>query len=209
VQLDHEQGALREAKRRYVLDHMERWAEELGEGPRRLPSPAASPQGSAPAAVPPSASAPRPTRVLCIPASDRSDEIAAKLCTIVLNQEGFAAWTVSHAENRRLGSEPTPDIVLVSAITLEGVSHARHMCRRALAQFKETAVIVGLWHSHGDLLKAWQRLESAGATRLVTTFVDALAQVNALALELQGSPWRRPLPANAATPDPEPPRVRA
>ncbi len=159
IERDHDQGALREAKRQYILEHIERWSEELAD------------------ATPTSGSEHSPV-VLCLPAEDRADEIAARLAAIVLSERGFRAHITSRAQLQSI--EEAPAAILISALPGDAAAHARHLCRRARARFARTPIVVALWHAEAALERSWQRLASAGAARATATLHGAVEDIEAL-----------------------------
>jgi predicted PurR-regulated permease PerM len=218
IERDHEHGALRDSKRQQVLDHLERWVEELTESVEH----AAASAGEASSgdlvrdteralgrSLPSAAvldvdgkAADSRKGVLCLPAADRADEIAAKLLALVLREGGFQASAVPRA-HERLGEGPAPAVVVVSALPLDALAHARHITRRARLHLRALSVVVGLWGASGELAQGWQRLESAGASRLATSFATAAAQVESLTARIEEGPQepqapKPPLPAPPA-----------
>ena len=164
IERDHDQGTLREAKRQYILEHVERWTEELSD--------------SALAATGPRASSERSRLIVCLAAADRADELAARLAAAVLCERGLTARTVARTELQSL--EEPPAAILISALPGDAAAHARHVCRRARARFPRTPIIVGLWHTDIDLERSWQRLASAGATRATASLHGAVEEIEAL-----------------------------
>lgn len=191
---DHERGTLREAKRKFVLDHVEEWADEFVESGGHA-------RGSKRAAIKQNeASTNQHTEiVLCVPGADRADEISAKLLAAVLIGEGIPARAISRAESRALSEKNFhPETVVVSALPPDAIVYARHACKRARAAYPDTPVMVGLWHAKGDLQRSRQRLDPAGASRLVTSFGACLSQLQSGALT------RKDLgPALVPAPEPE------
>ncbi len=192
IERDHGQGALREAKRQYILEHIERWTEELADS--TLQSAAGR------------SATDRPGTVACMPAADRADELAARLAAIVLCERGLIARTISRAQLQTL--EEPPAVILISALPSDAAAHARHLCRRSRARFPETPILVGLWHAEVTLERSWQRLARAGAARVTTTLRGAIDEIDALSTT--EGPRGSPL---AAAPESRPavfaPRVRA
>ncbi len=199
IERDHHQGALRDAKRKSMLDHLERWAEELADSaPQRAKSSAGSGRGTGTGAgtgtaaagagsVGPSAAGiPPDAWVLCLAAADRADEIAAQFAALALAERGFAARTAPRAGLPHRAGGPdaaveTPAVVVISALPGDAAAHARHLCRRVRVRFGETPIVVGLWGAEAELDRAWQRLVSAGATRLESTLGATVADVERLA----------------------------
>ena len=200
LERDHQRGTLTEDKRQYVLDHIERWSEEMadaaaaraaaaraGQTPDRkteAPRSSAGPIGTAdtsigtvpPVPQPSSAGAP----VLCLPAADRTDEITAKLFAVALQESGFAARALPRERLRSLDAEEAPAVVVISLLPRDGVTHARALCRRVRVLFPGSAVLVGFWHAAAEPERYWARVSSAGASRMSVTFEGGLSDVQAL-----------------------------
>lgn len=176
AQDDHDRGTLPDAKRVAVFEHMERWADEFVQVSEVPPAP----PGDLSSAV-------FGASVLCIPAEDQADQIAAKLLVALLLDQGVKArmprgeWT----------EEARPDAVVVSALPPDAVMSSRRVCRAARTRWHDMPVLVGLWNSVVDRERARQRLESVGATRICTSFAECIAL-----LEIQFAADRR-LPTKA------------
>jgi predicted PurR-regulated permease PerM len=167
---DHDRGSLREAKRKYVLDHVEQWADELIESGGKFHGNVVKP---IPANIP---------HVLCMPGADRADEIAAKLLAAVIIGQGVPARAVSRLETRVLDGSAEPGVVIISAVPPDAVIYARHACKRARTSYPDTPIVVGLWHAKGDLQRSRQRLDPVGASRIVTSFSACVTQIESGAL---------------------------
>jgi methanogenic corrinoid protein MtbC1 len=78
--------------------------------------------------------------VVCIPARDQVDEIAAFLLSQLLGNKGFAAKALSSgvlvAEALAAVEGHRPEIVCVAAVPPFGFMHARYLCRRIRGQFQ-------------------------------------------------------------------------
>jgi hypothetical protein len=181
LERDHEQGQLRESKRQYVLDHIERWSEELADT-TAVTQVAAGESTSG-------------VEVICLGAVDRADDITARLFALVLRESAFTARAAPHGALRQL--EGAPAVIVISTLPRDGVTHARPLCRRAHALFPHTPVVVGLWHTVAELERCWARLAGAGATRLASSFAAGVLDVQALAARTEGprSAATRPVPA--------------
>jgi predicted PurR-regulated permease PerM len=168
---DFERRALGASKRRIVLDDVNQWVEErldlLDTRERATAVVGAAVQW-----------------VLCVPAADRADEVVAKLLTCSLLERGIGA---SFIRAEAIGELPvgagarTVDAVVVSALPPEAVAPARAVCRNARSRGKDLPLVVGLWDPENDLEKARQRLAAAGASRVVVTFSECVAALEALA----------------------------
>ncbi|HYK25757.1 MAG TPA: AI-2E family transporter, partial [Steroidobacteraceae bacterium] len=213
IERDHDQGSLRDAKRKYMLDHLERWTEELTESlpapvqaamaavsalaSERAPSSAGTGAGTARApavgagvavgaAATVGAGAPGVgpgMEVLCLAASDRADEIAARLAALVFGARGYKVQTAVRPGVPDGPLETPPTVVVISALPGEAAAHARHLCRRVRVRFGGAPIVVGLWQGIGEPERSWQRLASAGAAHLETSLAAALAKVDRLVME--------------------------
>ena len=92
------------------------------------------------------------------------------------------------------GEEPAPDAVIISALPPDAVTAARRACRRARNQWPGVPIIVGLWNAHGDLQKTRPRLQSVGATTVVTTFAGCLTELNGIVARAESPSVARAIP---------------
>lgn len=159
---DHARDTLSDAKRQLILEHVNEWADERLETMTSSRS-RSSNHGTSDA---------KPA-VLCVPASDRADEVIAKLFETALVERRLSARIVGAHDAIQFGSEDySARAVVVSALPPEAVSAARTVCKRLRKDDNDVPVIVGLWSAAGDLDRPRQRLAAAGATRTVTTFAE-------------------------------------
>jgi predicted PurR-regulated permease PerM len=128
-----------------------------------------------------SAGDPRPP-VCVLTARDEADEIVAMMLVHTMQASGINAEVLSatllKGEALERASALHPRSVCISALPPGAVLHASALCRRLRARLPDATIVVALWHAEGDLERATQRLQAAGATRVVTS-IDAA--VNALA----------------------------
>jgi hypothetical protein len=121
--------------------------------------------------------------VLCLPAQDQADEIAAQLFSEVLRDEGMDAQSSSAlsltSEQVTEVENSSPGMVCISAVPPSTILHARYLCKRMRARFPKIPILVGIWNApkEGDVK---ERLKSAGCDQVVTTFADGLEQVREL-----------------------------
>ncbi len=114
--------------------------------------------------------------VMCLPARDETDEIAALMLSRVLEERGYCPMTISQSA---LASEMVDAvkargvrIVVVSALPPAAVSHARYICKRLEARSDDLNMVVGLWCAKGDLKRAKERLASPRNAVVVTTTLE-------------------------------------
>jgi hypothetical protein len=172
-----------------VLDHIERWTDELCEavaGNQPLASavhrePRDLRDFSAPETPDCAETQVGAEEILCLAASDRADDIIARLFAVVLREHGLAARAVARdSRGAALDTRAPPGVVVISALPREGVMSARQLCRRARTHLPEVPVMVGLWHRRADLERSWSRLTAAGATQVSLSFEAGILDVKAL-----------------------------
>src|SRR5581483_8084729 len=110
--------------------------------------------------------------ILCIAASDRADELIAKLFEAVLLERGMNPYVTRAREGLEVELPERTMAIVVSALPPEAVPAARAVCKRLHAVVGTVPVCVGLWCATGDLERSRQRLEAAGAQSVVTTLSE-------------------------------------
>jgi predicted PurR-regulated permease PerM len=171
VEADHEQGTLSAARRKTVLQHIDEWAEERFDSLARRRYHAHLQPPGAPS-------------VACVPAADRADLVIAKLLAAALLEQGVDATVVAIEVLEQDVHSPQPlgrwGAVVVSALPPEAVSPARIVCKRVRANSGDMPLIVGLWSDDPPYLeRAQQRMETAEANGIVTSFADCLLALRA------------------------------
>ncbi len=186
VEQDHDRGALDSAKRNEIVEQIGELIDVL------LPAGAAEVGAAATEAATAAPATPllRMT-VLCLPAADGADEMAAQLLARVLAPLGIDANVVTVAtlkgEMLEQVAQLTPDAICISAVPPAAVIHARYLCKKLRGRFAEIPIIVGLWDAQGDLQKATERLTGVGAEKVVTSVAAAVEEMSHLhQLLLQG-----------------------
>jgi hypothetical protein len=191
VEDDYDRGALPDAKRVAVFEHLEQWVDEYvdqREVPRTPPGNPASAVFGAP--------------ILCVAAEDRADQISSKLLALILMEQGAKARTAPNGWE----DEPRPGAVVVSALPPDAVTAARRACKALRVRWHDVPILVGLWSAVGDVERARQRLEAVGATQVCTSFAECVAlleirfampgrQAVTPAREQQDAPDEEPAPA--------------
>ena len=119
-----------------------------------------------------------PGRMLCLPAHDEADEIAAAMLAQLLEQGGKA--TVSFPVGTSSGTmldlvAPTAnDVFCISAIPPFAFSHARTLNRQLRAKYPQTKILIGVWGYTGEVERALQRFQPTRPDKFVTSLADAL-----------------------------------
>jgi len=159
---DHARGTLSNAKRQLILEHVNDWVDERLEGMATQRLPLAT-RESTPA-------------ILCVPASDRADEVIAKLFEAALIERKVSARIIGPRDAVQMASDGfVPQTVVISALPPEAVTAARAVCKRIRKDDSDVKIIVGLWCAAGDLDRPRQRLGAAGASKTVSSFAECFA----------------------------------
>jgi predicted PurR-regulated permease PerM len=123
--------------------------------------------------------------VVCLPANDASDEIAAVMLGQLLEFRGYCPSIVSVTQ---LASEMVEtvqnskaDVVCISALPPAAVTHARYLCKRLHGKLPEIEMSVGLWNSGTDLKRARERISTVRSVQVASTFSQAIEQIHQMA----------------------------
>ena len=117
------------------------------------------------------------TRVLCLPASDEADEVAAFVLSQLLAARGIVIEVMSaqafSGEMITHVSEEEHSIVCISALPPRAAKHVRVLCKRLRAKFPLLKIVVGLWRPELSTRGVQSRLAALGIDSLVTTLTGA------------------------------------
>ncbi|MDP8990913.1 MAG: AI-2E family transporter, partial [Acidobacteriota bacterium] len=119
-----------------------------------------------------------PGRILCLPAHDEADEIAAAMLAQLLEQGGKT--TVSFPVGTSSGTmldlvAPTADDVFcISALPPFAFSHARTLNRQLGAKYPQTKILIGVWGFTGEIERALQRFQPKRPDKFVSNLAEAL-----------------------------------
>jgi len=184
---DWHNDRLDQRKQTMIRNAVRDLVEEVGDRPKRAD--AANPQAAEPSKASPAAPPASPTgaavhydrTVICLPARDTADEIAAMMLAQLLEYEGYQAEYVSverlASEYLELVEKKNVQVVLISALPPAAVTHARYLVKRLRTRFPDLKIIVGLWTASGPLERAKIRLESAGTNLVVGSLAQSLEQL--------------------------------
>jgi predicted PurR-regulated permease PerM len=115
--------------------------------------------------------------VLCIPARDDADAVAALLLSQLLVRQGHAAECIpigARSEMLAQVGEFNPEVVFISALPPFAVGHAQALYTRLRAQSPNLEIVVCLWHFEGDSQKNVARFKLAKGHALFTTLPQVL-----------------------------------
>jgi hypothetical protein len=120
-------------------------------------------------------------RILCVPAFDQADEIAAAMLAQLLEQQGdvVVSFLAGSNFNEMIALvKPGPqDVVFISALPPYAFSPARKICKQIKARFPETSVAVGVWGFSGDTDKAKASFERTQPDQLFTSLLQAIEYI--------------------------------
>ncbi len=139
------------------------------------------------AAAPPPvavADANAPPQILCVPAYDETDELAALMLSQLLRRRGIPAAVISadlRPLRRMLEIERSKArIICISALPPFARTHAIDALRRIRARFPDAKIVLGLWHSGSDPATLEPRLIRLGADALSTRLHAAAEKLAAI-----------------------------
>jgi predicted PurR-regulated permease PerM len=123
--------------------------------------------------------------VVCLPAGDAADEIAATMLGQLLELRGYCVvvGSIDHLASERVESvaSTNADIVCVSALPPAAITHARYLCKRLHAKLPDVEMVVGLWGTGGDLTRARERISFVKSVQIAGSFKQAIDQILQLA----------------------------
>ena len=190
---DHERGAITLDKRSALIEQLADLVDNLPALPAKAPDAEATVQLDSDAAAPHSVDDDMPTgtrpetpklSVLCLPAADRADALAAELLARVLAPSDFSIEVLGSAtlkgEMLEHVGQSQPDVIFISAMPPAALVHARYLCQKLRSRFAAVPIMVGLWDAQGDLQKATDRLSAVGASHIVTSAAAAVEELSHL-----------------------------
>jgi predicted PurR-regulated permease PerM len=166
---DRHQGAIETTREEFLFLSINEMITELSEYQLAKPRPAES----------------LSARILCLPASDRADEVTADMLAQLLEQAGHEALSLpiaraSPGELLALIERRQDDIVCISALPPYAFPPARTMCKVIRERYPKLKLVVGVWGFSGDTEKAKARFERTQPDRLLTSMAQALEQIQEL-----------------------------
>ena len=117
-------------------------------------------------------------RVLCIPAHDEADELAASMLAQLLERGRRASIAfplgVASFEMLDLVKPEGNDLFCVSSVPPLGFTHASNLSRQLRTRFPGTRIVIGVWGFNGDKKVVAARFKPSLADHCVTSFAEAL-----------------------------------
>jgi predicted PurR-regulated permease PerM len=123
-------------------------------------------------------------RVICVPANDVADEIAAAMFAQLVNDRGFPALAFPVTDSpaaliESLGIQ-AGDVVVISSVPPLALAHARKLTQEVRETLPDATVIVGLWNYRMNAEKSIERLQESLASVVATTMTSAMDQLIAV-----------------------------
>jgi hypothetical protein len=116
-------------------------------------------------------------RVLCLPANDEADEIAAVMLAQLLDQAGCTALSLpldpSLQHLTAIVEPEQTDMFCISAVPPFAFAGARTLTRLLQVRFPRTKIVIGVWGFTGDTERALQRFQPKRPHKLVTSLAAA------------------------------------
>ena len=120
-------------------------------------------------------------RILCFPAHDKADEVAAAMLAQLLEQAGCAAISFpldSPMQNVLGPIQPTAnDVFCISAIPPFALSHARAINSQLRSEFPHTRMLIGLWGFSGETERALRHFRPSLPDKFAVSFAEAMDYV--------------------------------
>jgi predicted PurR-regulated permease PerM len=134
-----------------------------------------------------------PGRILCLPANDEADEIAAAMLAQLLEQAGYAAVSFPLdsflQQTLALMNPAGNDIFCISALPPFAFTRAITLNGQLQLRFPRTKRVIGVWGFAGDAVTALQRFQPSNPDKLVTSLADAVQFIAGVSpLRMKNSP---------------------
>jgi predicted PurR-regulated permease PerM len=192
---DRHQGRIDEERQRFLFQNTQLILEDAA---GQEDAPGESSRGAASHAE---AQAPADVEVLCLPARDEADGLAALMLAQLLGQQKIKALALSEQELvqeqvlERVKREK-PRIVCVLAIPPFGYMHARYLCRRLHEEFRELKIVATILNER-NVEEIHSRQPAIPADCLASSLRQAAEEIRSLS-EAAGSPAQGTALDNAA-----------
>jgi len=182
---DRQRGVLDEDKQRHIWQNIRELVEDLADH-KDVTDRTASEKDAPASEEKRSFPEPEHVSVLCIPARNEADEIAAMILAQLLHRRGVGAKPLSattltgeHLEELK---ENGLDLVCVSKVAAPGIRAVRYLCKRLRNNFPNLKIIVGLWGSDEDQTALRERLALPPTDTVIRTLSEAIEHITPVSL---------------------------
>jgi hypothetical protein len=140
-----------------------------------------------------------PSQVLCLPARDEADEIAAQMLARLLERRGVLAQHFSSGvlagESLALVEQAQPRIACICAVPPFGYVHVRYLCRRLRGRFQRLKLVASML-TENDVNEIKQRRPPLVADEVASSLQQTVTQILALLpVESHARPEAASIPA--------------
>lgn len=188
---DRHRSKLDKAHQDYMFQNTRVLVEDLGERVDDLLATDVGKEGPASKSEDSVSQPPTAPQVICIPARDEADEIAAFMLVQLLRKRGIAARELSAAsfsgESVEQVARERARVACVCAVPPFGYMHTRYMCRRLRTQFSDLK-LVGAILTERDVEEIRKRQPAIPADELASSLKQVLAQAISLAATREAQP---------------------
>ncbi len=129
-----------------------------------------------------------PVRIVCLPAHDDADEIAAMMLRLLLEREGYLIKVIPVAalagEMMDRVEADQSDIVCISAVPPAAVTYTRYLCKRLKSRTGNARLLIGLWSSRVDIDKAKSRIQCDTENKIALNMRSAFDQLRQMAARI-------------------------
>jgi predicted PurR-regulated permease PerM len=158
---DRHKGALDSGREEFVFLSIKEMIAEFPEQTAQEPAPAVA-----------------SGRVLCVPANDEADEIAATMLAQLLEQAGCPAVSLPLDPSlQHLAAIVEPahgDVFCISALPPFAFARARTLSRLLQVRFPRNKMYIGVWGFTGEIEQALQRFQPKRPEKLLTSLAGAV-----------------------------------
>jgi len=180
AQTDLQHGKLDEEKAAALFASIREIVDDVADSARLERDKKAVPSGADPGVEPCKAT------ILCLPASDRTDELSAHMLAQVLALRGCQAKALSvekmAGEVMDLVKAEGADLVVICALPPTNLLRARYLYKRLRRRFEEMPIVEGLLGS-ADARRIEARIAPDGKATIISSFVEADKAIPEIARE--------------------------
>lgn len=180
---DRHRGRLDEERQQFIFQNTRLLVEDVGERAENLVAGDNSPRKPDGEQNGPPNSEPTESEVLCIPARDEADEIAALMLEQLLRKRSISAKVLSCAgllgECVQEVDKRKPRVVCIAAVPPFGYVHARYLCRRLRERFPELKVVAAIL-TETDVNEVKKRQPPVAADEIGSSLAQAIAAIISL-----------------------------
>jgi predicted PurR-regulated permease PerM len=115
-------------------------------------------------------------KVLCLPARTIRDELGVNILTQLLVRESFDAHQTTKlnlSDILELVEKRNPDVVCIAVVAPFVLSHARYLCTNLHQRIPQLPIVIGLWGFSQVAPEILDKLNSAGAIKVVFSLSQA------------------------------------